>query len=58
MFNPLNQTKTVAYLVIALIIVVIASTFLLKRSFVTKDGQEVLTEEQSFFGKKLKNNKK
>jgi uncharacterized protein YxeA len=53
MYNSLNQTKTVAYLVIALIVVVIASVFFLKRSFVGTDG-EVLTEETSFFGKKLK----
>jgi predicted ABC-type sugar transport system permease subunit len=53
MFNYLNQTKTVAYLVIALIVVVVASTFLLKRSFVNKNG-EVEEESVSFLGKKLK----
>jgi predicted ABC-type sugar transport system permease subunit len=53
MYSPLNQTKTVAYLVIALIAVVVVSTFVLKRSFVGKDGEE-LTEQTSFLGKKIK----
>lgn len=57
MYNALNQTKTVAYLVIALIVVVIVSTFFIKRSFVNKDGKEIATETQSFFGKTFKNKK-
>ena len=54
MYSPLNQTKTVAYLVIALILVVIVSTFFIKRSFVNKDGKEIATETQSFLGKTFK----
>jgi predicted ABC-type sugar transport system permease subunit len=54
MFNPLNQTKTVAYLVIALIVVVIVSTFFIKRTIVNKDGKEIGTETQSFLGKTFK----
>ena len=56
MFNRLNQTRTVAYLVIGLIAVVIISVFVLKRSYVDSNGKE-LKEEVSFFGKKIKKNK-
>jgi predicted ABC-type sugar transport system permease subunit len=54
MFNPLNQTKTVAYLVIALIIVVVVSIFFVKRTIVDKKGEVVGTETESFFGKTFK----
>ncbi|MDR2362734.1 MAG: hypothetical protein LBD91_08425 [Prevotellaceae bacterium] len=56
MTNYLNKTSTVSWLVIALIVLVLISTFAIKRSFVSKATGETVVEETatSFFGKQLK----
>jgi hypothetical protein len=54
MYSVLNRTSTVSYLVIALIVIVVASTFFVKKNYVTDKGEEIKEETPSFTGFKRK----
>jgi uncharacterized membrane protein YqiK len=54
MYSVLNRTSTVSYLVIALIVLVIAVTFFVKKNYVTANGEKIEEETASFVGFKKK----